>query len=214
MRIHILVLALIPVAFGQTSSKCASLASFKIPGVSMEITKVETVLAAPSGKATLPTHCQLEGMIDRRTGAGGKSYGIGFAVALPDNWNRSFLFQGGGGYNGTVRPPLGAAAAGDNPGLARGYAVVSTDTGHQGSDRTFFQDEQAGLDFAYVAIGRVAVVAKQIVANYYGQPATHSYFVGCSTGGREAMTMTQRYPDYFDGVVSGDPALRTGYAQI
>jgi feruloyl esterase len=109
---------------------------------------------------------------------------------------------------------VGAAAAGDDPALARGFAVVSTDTGHQGTDRSFFQDQQAGLDFAYVAVGRVAVLAKQIVAHYYGQPAKYSYFVGCSTGGREAMTMTQRYPDYFDGVIAGDPAMRTGYAEI
>ncbi len=208
------VLATLPVAYGQTSTKCADLTKFKISGVTMAITKVETIPAAAPAKASLPSYCQVDGMIDGRTGAGGKTYGIGFAVALPDNWNNRFLFQGGGGFNGTVRPPLGAAAAGDNSGLARGFAVASTDTGHQGNDRTFFQDQQAGLDFAYVAIGRVAAVAKQIVAHYYGQPAKYSYFVGCSTGGREAMTMTQRYPDYFDGVISGDPAMRTGYAEI
>ncbi|MCU1338660.1 MAG: tannase/feruloyl esterase family alpha/beta hydrolase [Bryobacterales bacterium] len=214
MRIHILALTLVPLAYGQTSSKCADLLRFKVPGVTMVITKAETVLAAAPGKAPLPSHCQAEGMIDQRTGTGGKTYGIGFAIALPDNWNNRFLFQGGGGFNGTVRPPLGAAAAGDDPALARGFAVVSTDTGHQGNDRTFFQDQQAGLDFAYVAVGRVAVLAKQVVAHYYGQPAKYSYFVGCSTGGREAMTMTQRYPDYFDGVIAGDPAMRTGYAEI
>ena len=213
MRIQLLALTLLPVAYGQTAGKCADLLNFKIPGVAMVITKAETVAAEP-GKASLPSHCEAEGMIDQRTGAGGKTYGIGFAIALPDNWNDRFLFQGGGGFNGTVRPPLGAAAAGDHPALARGFAVVSTDTGHQGNDRTFFQDQQAGLDFAYVAVGRVAVIAKQIVAHYYGQPAKYSYFAGCSTGGREAMTMTQRYPDYFDGVIAGDPAMRTGYAEI
>src|SRR5437868_311382 len=40
----------------------------------------------------------------------GKTYGIGFAIALPDNWNNRFLFQGGGGLNGSVRPPVGGAA--------------------------------------------------------------------------------------------------------
>jgi hypothetical protein len=214
MRIHVLALALVPVAYGQTSSKCAELLAFRIPGVTMVIDKAETVAAGGPEKATLFSHCQAEGVIDQRVGAGGKTYGMGFAIALPDNWNNRFLFQGGGGFNGTVRPPLGAAAAGDDPALARGFAVVSTDTGHQGGDRSFFQDQQAGLDFAYVAVGRVAVLAKQIVAHYYGRPAKFSYFVGCSTGGREAMTMTQRYPDYFDGVIAGDPAMRTGYAEI
>ena len=153
-------------------------------------------------------------MIDQRTGAGERPTESALAIALPDNWSNRFLMQGGGGFNGTVRPPLGAAAAGDNPALARGFAVVSTDTGHQGGDQSFFQDQQAGLDFAYVAVGRVAVIAKQIVAHYYGQAAKYSYFAGCSTGGREAMTMTQRYPDYFDGVIAGDPAMRTRYAEI
>ncbi len=106
--------------------------------------------------------------------------------------------------------PLGTAAAGDSPGLARGFAVVSTDTGHKGTafDRTYDADQQASLDFAQVAVGRVAELAKQIIAYYYGQPARHSYFAGCSTGGREAMLMTQRYPAEFDGVISGDPAIQ------
>ena len=42
----------------------------------------------------------------------------------------------------------------------------------------------------------------------------HSYFDGCSTGGREAMIMSQRYPEYFDGIISGDPAIRTGHSNL
>jgi feruloyl esterase len=63
-------------------------------------------------------------------------------------------------------------------------------------------------------VDRVAELAKQIIASYYGKPPEYSYFVGCSTGGREAMLMTQRYPTEFDGVISGDPAIRTGFSQI
>jgi feruloyl esterase len=156
-------------------------------------------------------------MVDRRTGAGARTYGIGFALALPENWNGRLLFQGGGGLNGSVGNPLGAQAAGDTSGLARGFAVVSTDTGHQGQgafDGAFMQDQQAALDFAYVAIGRVAELAKQIIARHYGTPPSRSYFAGCSTGGREAMLMAQRYPTYFDGIVSGAPAMRTGYSNL
>ena len=124
MRTYWLVLALIPVAYAQTSSKCADLTKFKIPGVPMVITKAEMIPAsAASGRRPpkhprhqpIPAHCQADGMINERTGAGGKTYGIGFAIALPDNWNNRFLFQGGGGYNGSVRPPVGAAAAGRQP---------------------------------------------------------------------------------------------------
>ncbi|HJZ79656.1 MAG TPA: tannase/feruloyl esterase family alpha/beta hydrolase [Pyrinomonadaceae bacterium] len=220
-------LALVPtIASAQTSTKCADLTNFKIPGATMVITKATVVPASSSAaaataetsatSATIPSHCRVEGMINERTGADGRTYGIGFELALPNNWNNRFLFQGGGGYNGSVRPPVGAAAAGDVPGIARGFAVVSTDTGHKGAtfDRTYDVDQQASIDFAQVAVDRVAVLSKQIIAHYYGQPAQYSYFAGCSTGGREGMLMTQRYPAEFDGVISGDPAMRTGFSQI
>jgi hypothetical protein len=223
-------LLLVPsVARGQeTSSKCAAMMRFQAPGAALEIAKAQLV---PAGAApvqgrggrggaapNLPAYCRVDGMIDRRVGIDGKGYGIGFAVALPDSWNGRFLFQGGGGLNGTVALPLGAQAAGNTPGLARGFAVVTTDTGHQSSggafDGSFMRDQEASLDFAYVAVGRVAVLAKQIVAQYYGRPADHSYFAGCSTGGREAMLMAERYPTYFDGVVAGAPAMRTGFSGL
>jgi feruloyl esterase len=126
--------------------------------------------------------------------------------------------QGGGGLNGTVGMPLGMVAAGGQPALMRGFAVASTDTGHQskggGFDAGFMQDQQAALDFAYVAVGKVAALSKLIIAQYYGKAANHAYFTGCSTGGREGMLMTQRYPTYFDGIVSGAPAMRTTHSNL
>jgi feruloyl esterase len=206
-----------PVAAAQTPpttpAACDALRQLQVPGVALAVTTAEW--SPPSG--SLPAHCRLDGVIDRRTGAGGVAYGIGFALALPQDWNGRFLFQGGGGLNGSVRPPLGASAAGDRSGLARGFAVVSTDTGHQGTgafDGSFRQDQQASLDFAYAAVGRVAEIAKRIIAEHYGRAPTRSYFAGCSTGGREAMLMTQRYPTYFDGVIAGAPAMRTSYSGI
>src|SRR5687768_12258659 len=119
---------------------CAELMKLQLPGVALAITKAEWFPAgtAPAGAGAaasaikLPAYCRIDGVIDRRVGAAGVTYGIGFALALPDNWNGRFLFQGGGGLNGSVQMPLGAAASGGNPGLVRGFAVVSTDTGHQG----------------------------------------------------------------------------------
>jgi feruloyl esterase len=115
-----------------------------------------------------------------------------------------------------VAPPLGATAAGEAPALARGFAVATTDSGHEGAvfDGSFFRDQQASLDFYYMAIGRVTVLAKQIITWYYGRPAVHAYYCGCSTGGREGMIMTQRFPTYFDGVVAGAPAMRTGHSNL
>ncbi len=216
-------------AFAQTSAPhCADMLKYQASGVSIAMTKADATPASAPGTlrisptfpgtvgVAVPAFCHVEGVIDRRTGADGKPYGIGFALALPDQWNGRFLFQGGGGLNGSVALPLGSQSAGDVPALARGFAVVTTDSGHTGSvfDGSFFRDQQASLDFYYVAIGRVAQLAKQMIASYYGRAAQHSYFAGCSTGGREAMIMSQRYPGYFDGIVSGDPAIRTGHSNL
>jgi hypothetical protein len=210
----------------QAPAACAALKQLQVPGVALTVTKSEWMPegtappAGPGGRASamkLPAYCRLDGVIDQRTGAAGVTYGIGFALALPENWNGRFLLQGGGGLNGSVLPPLGATAAGAEPGLARGFAVGSTDTGHKGRggfDASFMKDQQAALDFAYAAIGRFAEVAKRIVAQYYGKPPAHSYFSGCSTGGREAMLMAERYPTYFDGIVAGAPAMRTAFSGI
>jgi feruloyl esterase len=157
-------------------------------------------------------------VINRRTGVDGEEFGITFALAMPDKWNSDFLMQGGGGSNGVVLPPLGLNAAGDTPALIRGFAVVSTDTGHKshraGFDFGFVRDQQAYLDFAYLANAEVATLAKQLIDRYYGRPPAFSYFSGCSTGGREGMILSQRYPTLFDGIISGDPAMRTGLSNL
>ena len=147
-------------------------------------------------------------------------FGIGSSVALPepDAWNGDFMMQGGGGGNGIVAYPTGASFTGDKPALSRGFAVASTDSGHKaktgGFDFTFMRDQQAYLDFAYMANAEVAGVAKQVIDRYYGKRAAYSYFVGCSTGGREGMILSQRFPTVFNGIVSGDPAMRTGLSNL
>jgi feruloyl esterase len=190
--------------------------------------KVKSAVSVPAGPVpavpyqrpyagVLPAHCRIDGVIDERIGEGDKPYAIAFAIAMPDNWNGRFMMQGGGGLNGVVAAPLGSSAAGEVTALQRGFAVVTTDTGHQsdhGFDASFFSDQEAVLNFLYQAIGKVAVTAKQIVASYYGRPAAHSYYMGCSTGGREAMIMSQRYPRLFDGIVAGAPAMRTSFSNL
>lgn len=166
--------------------------------------------------SALPAYCKIEGIINARKGAGGKTYGIGFALALPDDWSGRFLLQGGGGLNGSVGLPIGATAAGDTPALARGFAVVSHDSGHKGAvfDNSFMADQRANLDFAESAVRVVAEAAKGITASYYGKPIAYSYMAGCSTGGRESMLASQRYPELFDGIVVGAPAMRTGNSNL
>jgi feruloyl esterase len=51
------------------------------------------------------------------------------------------------------------------------------------------------------------VQGKAIVAAYYGDAPKYSYFNGCSTGGRQALTAAQRFPNDFEGIVAGAPAI-------
>ncbi len=220
-----LLLAATPVASFAAADACAALTSFQLVGSTAVVQKAAQVAAGkppaspgrPPLDVTLPAHCRVEGVIDARTGRNGRPYAIGFAVAMPAAWNGRFYMQGGGGLNGSLGEPLGTQASGATPALARGFAVVSTDSGHRGSngfDSTFFEDQEATLNFLYQAVGKVTVVAKEIVTKYYGRAPARSYYVGCSTGGREAMIMSQRYPGYYDGIVAGAPAMRTSYSNL
>src|SRR6185437_15635872 len=214
-------------AEAQQPDRCAELTGLKISGI--EITKAEPIAAgktipppypgAPS-IGPLPAHCRVDGIINQRKGVDGEEFGIGFALALPESeaWNGDFMMHGVGGGNGFVAYPTGASYAGTKPGLSRGFAVASTNTGHKAKngafDFSFMRDQQAYLDFAFLANAEVAGVAKQIISKYYAKPAAYSYFVGCSTGGREGMILSQRYPAVFNGIVSGDPAMRTGLSNL
>jgi len=215
-------------AQAQSTAPCDALAGLKIDGV--EIAKAALVAAgttipppfpgAPTYAGPLPAYCRVDGVMHRRKGADGEEFGIGFAIALPEKsaWNGDFMMQGGGGGNGVVAFPLGGSYAGDKPALVRGFAVASTDTGHKAKtgpfDFSFMRDQQAYLDFAFMANAEVAGLARQIIAHYYAKPAAYSYFVGCSTGGREGMILSQRFPTVFNGIVSGDPAMRTGLSNL
>src|SRR5688572_9091558 len=200
---------------------CAGLAAWSDGPADLTITEARfyasrTVAARPGAEMTLPPHCHVAGSFERRTGVAGKAYAIGFALNMPAEWNGRFLFQGGGGLNGAIREPVGGQVAGERSALERGFAVVATDSGHQGSgfDGSFMADQLALLNFQFQANAKTAEVALPIVEEYYGDAPHHNYFVGCSTGGREGMIMAQRYPQLFDGIVSGAPAMRTGISNL
>jgi feruloyl esterase len=213
-----------PLAASSALDSCGALAGRDF-GHGIAITQAGHIAAAPAGTvgngpfrntAALPAHCLVEGMIGQRTGADGKTYGIGFALALPADWSGRFLLMGGGGLNGSVAPPLGPVAAGSNPALARGFAVVSHDSGHKGAvfEASFAADQRAALDFAVTSVFTVSKVAMAFTEAYYAGPIAHSYMTGCSTGGREGMLAIQRYPELFDGVVIGAPAMMTGHSNL
>jgi len=158
--------------------------------------------------ASAPEHCEVLGTIASRTGLDGQPYAIKFHLRLPTAWNKRFYFAGGGGLDGN----LGTA---DGAQLNQGYAVVSTDSGHDNAvnvsalagNAEFGFDPQARSDYGYNGPARVAVAAKAIVGAYYQQRPKFSYFEGCSEGGREGLMFSQRYPELFDGVIAGNPGM-------
>jgi feruloyl esterase len=88
-------------------------------------------------------HCLVEGKIKDRDGVGGR-YGVRFQMRMPTDWNGRFLFQGGGGLDGFIAPALGGIPSLGStavPALSRGYAVVSMDGGHDGTDGSFAFDQ-------------------------------------------------------------------------
>jgi feruloyl esterase len=207
------------------SNSCSTLKQFAAPGVTIEssepvaaggIDANQNPALPPLPKSwKLPAYCRVHGVIHARTGSDGNSYGIHFELRMPDGWKGKLFFQGGGGTDGVVQPALGLVNFKDAPALARGFAVVTEDSGHQGAANIAFGNEQqARLDYAYNAIGEVARTAKLIIAAYYQKPASRSYFVGCSNGGREAMMATQRFPLEFDGAIAGDPGFHLSHAAI
>jgi feruloyl esterase len=94
--------------------------------------------------------------------------------------------------------------------LARGYAVSSTDTGHVGAntnDGTWALGHMDRvINFGQRGVHEMSIASKAIIKAYYNAMPTHSYFEGCSYGGKQAFTEVQQYPEDFDGVIAGDPA--------
>jgi hypothetical protein len=182
--------------------------------------------AAPSWMgpiAAMPQHCEVIGILRERTGTDGQHYAVKYHLRLPLEWNGRFLFQGGGGTNGMLGAANGALQPGMPTALERGYAVVSTDTGHDNTVNSdaakqgtvaFGHDYVARLEYSEKALDSVATAAKRIVKSFYGRVARRNYFAGCSNGGREGMVFAQRFPDQFDGIVAAAPAFAVPKAAI
>jgi feruloyl esterase len=214
----------ITIAFGADSaaktSNCAALAGLAVPGFVVEKAAIIPAGPAPAADgsgavdslgAPLPEHCLVQGMLNPRAGADGRKFGLGFDLRMPTKWNGRFAFQGGGGLDGRLAPALGDIFGSVRPpALARGFAVVGTDGGHRGNwlDGSFGLDQQARIDYAYNALDKVTLKAKELVEKYYGAAPKYSYLLGCSNGGRQGLMASQRLPLYFDGIVAGDPSIR------
>jgi feruloyl esterase len=176
---------------------------------------------ATANGVPLPDHCQIQGLVGERTGFAGPTgkaqYGTRFELRLPARaaWKGRFMYQGGGGTQGTLPAATGTAGSA-SPTLAKGFAVASDNGGHDNtainpgneslpSGTAFYSDPQAVKDWAYGAADVTTRTSKAIIDEIYGKGPDHSYFVSCSTSGRQGMAMSQLFPDYYDGIVAGDP---------
>src|SRR6185503_15890345 len=160
-------------------------------------------------------HCAVRAAVNERLGSDGKPYAIGFEMRLPERWNGRYFHQVNGGNDGAVVPAYGGLG-GSQPdnALARGYAVLSSDSGHDGQanrdagligGNLFGFDEQARLDYGYTANVTLTPIAKKIIEGYYGRRPARSYMVGCSNGGRHALVGATRLAKEFDGFLAGAP---------
>lgn len=141
--------------------------------------------------------CRIEGRIERE---------IGFELWLPsrEKWNRRLLVGGVGGQAGQFN------LRELQRGVARGYASASSDAGHKASDNSWLLHRpDRAANYAHRANHLLAVKSKALIAQFYGKPQSHAFFVGCSGGGRQALTELQRYPQDFDGVIAGAPGVNT-----
>jgi len=176
---------------------CASLATRSF-GEDVKIRSATAMVAKPN----LPAHCEVRGVIWPEAQ---------FAIKLPTEWNERFEMVGNGGTAGVIS--IGAV----DGAIRRGFVSSSTDTGHDAAKEplaSFAYETPSNpnarrkfLDFAWLAVHETAVLSKEIINAYYGTAPKYSYWVGCSTGGRQAFQEAQRFPEDFDGIVAGAPGF-------
>ncbi|MDE2340151.1 MAG: tannase/feruloyl esterase family alpha/beta hydrolase, partial [Alphaproteobacteria bacterium] len=137
---------------------------------------------------------------------------INFEVRLPvHGWTQRSLQTGCGGLCGFLGIRV-EHDTGCTPVTDGSIVLASTDMGHTSKgfgsgDESWASNPQMRIDFAYRGVHVTAQVVKALMIAYYGQKPRYAYFSGCSDGGREALIEAQRYPDDFDGIAAGAPAL-------
>lgn len=185
------------------SESCARIRALSLPEARIEAVDVVAAggyNATPPGTSTrlvveLPEHCRVKLVVAPQ---------IHVEVWLPvDGWNGRFQGVGGGGLAGVISFWALARAVLD------GFAAASTDTGHVGSADALWAIGRPDLveDYGHRAVHEMTLKARAVLEAFYGQPAHHAYWNGCSTGGRQGLMEAQRYPADYDGILAGAPAI-------
>lgn len=210
------MLAIVVAASGALNMTCAELASVELEratitsavDVAAGLFKPANVEGRPQQRSgpppqPIPQHCRVTLVLTPTADSL-----INVELWLPtENWNGKLLAVGNGGWAGEIQGYGDMQAA-----LRRGYAAVATDTGHSVADgpNGMFGLGHAEkiVDFAYRALHDMTVKAKRIIDVFYADPLDHSYYKGCSTGGRQGVMAAQRYPGDYDGIIAGALANR------
>jgi hypothetical protein len=167
----------------------------------------------PAGRINpaTPQFCRVLGHIEP---SDPKAPPIRFELNLPLQWNGRSVQYGGGGFNGVLITGVGLppAAPFDGPSpLAKGFATYGTDSGHENRPgeppQSFAANDEAFVNFAHASYKKVRDAAVMLIERAYGIKPEKMYFVGSSEGGREGLTMAQRYPNDFDGIFARVPVI-------
>ncbi|CAM2155214.1 Tannase/feruloyl esterase family alpha/beta hydrolase [Pararobbsia alpina] len=186
--------------------------AIKLPTTGAVVTTATVVDASGEGAKRIPAHCMVTGSIDPVDHTAPE---IRFKVALPDAWNSKAVMFGGGGLDGSIPNVIGNVPAGptDKPyPVARGYTVYGSDSGHQAGplgseDGSFAKNDEALMNWnAGDALKKTRDAATYLIQQHYGRNPAKAYFIGGSTGGREALTAIQRWPEDWNGAVAWYPA--------
>jgi feruloyl esterase len=192
------------------AAPCESLTALVLPHTKITIAQQVPAgsFTAPNGQVltNLPAFCRVVGVATPTSDSN-----INFEVWLPTStWNGRYRQVGSASFGGSIRY-TGVAATSLSQSLRSGYATAATDGGHV--DPTTLNvswalgHPQKIIDYGYRALKETTDAAKAVITAYYGRGPDRSYFDGCSNGGREALMEAQRYPDDFDGILLGDPAI-------
>ena len=181
-----------------------------LPTTGAVVTSTTQVAASGSGATATGSYCLVAGAIHP---VDPSAPDILFNVALPDQWNGKILMLGGGGFDGSIPAVTGnvPSAPADLPGpLSRGYAVFASDSGHEATNGSvngaFSVNAEAYDNFMGQALKKTHDASLLIIDAHYGTHPSKAYFAGGSTGGREALTVAQRWPRDWDGVIAFYPA--------
>jgi feruloyl esterase len=194
---------LLSAAAPAAGATCESLASLAIPFANISVAQSVPAgtFTPPVGPAIagLPSFCRVALTIKPTADSN-----INIEVWMPTaSWNNRYEGTGGGGYTGAITYASLAT------GIQQGFAVANTDMGTIPAtvlDGTALVGHpERWLDFGSRSTHEMTVAAKMLIAAYYGQSAGHSYFVGCSTGGHQALEEAQVFPDDYDGILGGAP---------